>query len=115
MIPPLEKLPLLPEPFELLELADTTTAELAPISYVMGKATIRPRDGSPPKSIPVLRLNVAPEDKATVPRWWDVTSKTLMAGLLGFLEAPGARRWRFLITKHGVAPTARFTIDARPL
>jgi len=113
MIPPLDKLPTLPEPFELLELADTTTAEIAPIGFTLGKGMIRPRDGRAPHEIPILRITVAPEDKPTVPRWWDVSSKTLIAGLLGYLQAPSGGPWRFLITKYGTAPTARFSIEAR--
>ena len=114
MIPALDTLADLGEPFEILDLPDGGAMELLPIRWELGRGLIHPRDGRPAHNIPVLRLHVAPADKPTEPRWWDVTAKTLIAGLLGYLEAPGGRRFRFIIVKTGVAPTARFTLDARP-
>jgi hypothetical protein len=111
MIPTLESLSVLAEPFEVLELASGGTFRVRPTGYSVGKATIHPRDGRAAKEIVVLRLEVAATDKATLPRYWDVTSKTLIAGMLGYLEAPGGRRWQFTVTKYGDGAAARFSLD----
>ena len=115
MIPPLDELTTLGEPYELLDLVPESSIELVPTGWTLGKGLIHPRDGRSPHEIPILRLTVAPADKPTLPHWWDVTAKTLIAGLLGFLKAPRATKRRYIITKHGSAATARFTLDTHPL
>jgi hypothetical protein len=54
---------------------------------------------------------VPQEDKAHFPFYYDVTSKTLRAQLVPLLPGIIARGARITVTKHGVAPAARFTLE----
>ena len=104
----------LPGPYEILELNDGQTIDLHVEQFEQGRAVITPRDGRPPHEVPFLRVHVPPADKDTLPHYWDVTAKHLIAGLLGYLDA-GLRAGRtFRITKHGKPPKARFTLDVLP-
>jgi len=113
MLPPVDTLPDLPWPYEFLELADGETRELRIVGYRLGKTTIQPRDGRPPTTIPVLRVTVAPGTKPTVPDYYDITSKHLIAALLPHLQN-GRREHVVRITRRGTGPAARFTLEVRP-
>lgn len=106
----------MPGPYELLELADGQSVDLALVSWERGTMTITPRNAGAavPKVIPVLRLHLAEGVKPYPPMYYDVTSKTLMAQLIPHLSQPNFERFRYRITKHGIAPTARFTLEVRP-
>ena len=107
----------LPEPYEILDLADGASESFVPVRYERGTMIIVPRwRGAPPeKEIPVLRIHVLPEHKPFFPHYWDVTSKTAQAQLLPMLMDPRARDYLITVTKHGVAPRARFTVARAPL
>lgn len=107
----------LPEPYELLDLADGASESFVPVRYERGTMEIRPRwRGAPAtKEIPVLRVHVRTEDKPFFPHYWDVTSKTAAAQLLPMLMDPRARDYMITVTKYGVAPRARFTVARGPL
>ncbi len=111
MLPKLDELAPMARPYEILELSDGQAVELRPVRYELGRMTIEPRDGRPPKLIAVLRLHVRPEDKRTLPHYLDVTAAHLVAGLLPYLEKLPPERWRFTATKHGREPRARFTLQ----
>ena len=111
---PVNELPPMPEPFEILELGDGDSITLSVERWELGRALIKPRDGREAHDIPVLRLHIPAGDKATLPAYWDVTSKHLIAGLLGHLEAGQAKTHSFTVTKHGEAPTARFALTTVP-
>jgi len=111
MLPTVESLEPLPEPFEILELIDKQEIELRILSWEIGKAKITPRDGRPPREIQVLRVHVSTTAKPTLPHYWDITSKHLEAGLLGFLEQPGYADRVYKIKKFGSDARARFTLD----
>lgn len=115
MLPGLDELPGMPDPFEILELGDGETRTMSPVSWELGKAMISPRDGRPGKIVRVLRLHVSPAEKPTLPDYWDVTSAHLVAGLLPYLEQMPGRRWRFTITKYGLNEKSRFTLAAEPV
>jgi hypothetical protein len=114
----------LPGPFEILELPPGGQITLRPVRWSHGKAVINPRDGRPPREIPVLRMHVPPADKKTLPGYWDITSGHLIAGLLGDLEertrqraagsGPGPDATEYVITKTGSGASARFTLETRP-
>ena len=110
----LDKLDTMPEPFELLELQDGQTIDLRVESWKLGKALIHPRDGRPPKEIPVLRVQVPPGDKPTLPTYWDLTSKHLVAALVGHLEAGGGAPRIFQITWHGIGARGRPSLEVLP-
>ena len=103
---------MLPEPAEILDLADGATITLMIISWEEGKLLIHPKyPGAPEEQIiNVLRLHLKPGIKTTVPYYWDVTSKTLIAGMKPYLTKPGFDKLKYTITAHGVRPTKRFTL-----
>lgn len=108
-------LPEINEPFEMMELLDGQSITLDIGKWELGKTTIQPRDGRPAREVPVLRAHVPETQKPTLPHYWDITSKHLVTGLLGFLERDPPGRWRFTVTKRGSGPAARFTLQADPL
>ena len=70
------------------------------------------REGAPETvEIPVLRVHLAPGVKRCPPMYYDITQKTLAAQLLPFLTAPRFERYEYVITKHGVPPKSRFTLE----
>lgn len=110
----LDQLERMPEPFELLEMSDGQVRDLRVESWTLGKATIHPRDGRPAKEIPVLRVHVPAADKLTLPAYWDVTSKHLVAALVGHLEAGNAKGRTFRITWHGTGARGRPSLEVLP-
>jgi len=79
--------------------------------------TIRTRGPGAPeeKEIEVLRLHLPPGVKPYPPNYWDITSKTLMAQFLPHLLQPMFERYEYIVTKYGIAPRARFTLERVPL
>jgi len=110
-----ENLKELPGPYEILELADGETRELMIKSYSRGRVTIYPAHKPTGKIIDALRVHVPKDYKDYFPWYWDITSKFLAAQLLGYLEAGEFTNKRFIITKHGVAPKARFELKVVPV
>ena len=101
-------------PIEILELAPGESRGFAVLWAEEGRTIINPRDGRPPKEIPVLRLHVDPKDKPLFPQYYDVTALTLQAQLRPLVMAPGYVARRFTITKIGSGPQARFTALSSP-
>jgi len=110
-------LPLLPPPNEFLELKPEEPVEITVRSWKLGMATIKPRyAGAPPeKTVRALRCWVPPETKPLGPDYWDITQGTLIYTLMGYLEKPDFTKYRYRITKYGVPPKARFTVEPIPL
>ena len=102
---------MLPGPIEILELRDGGMLRTRILDWTLDEMVIQPRDGSPEKLVKALRINVPKDDKEFFPWYWDITGLTLIAQLLPFLEAGGKINQTFTITKHGVAPRARFTLE----
>lgn len=104
-------------PYEILDLEDGQSVTIRIRSYERGRILIHPRyQGAPSeKWIPALRVHMQEGVKAFPPMYYDLTSKTLQAQLMPFLAAPDFERFEFVITKHGVAPRARFTLERRRL
>ena len=115
MLPDIEDMESMPEPFEILELLPAQEIELRPLGWKLGKALINPRDGRPPRIIRVLRVEVSKEVKPTLPAYWDVTSAHLIAGLMGHFEQADYGRKLYKIKKFGTGPQARFTLDVSPV
>jgi len=104
-------------PFEILDLADRGSVRLRVVSWERGTMTIKPRyPGAPAeKEIEVLRVHLAEGVKPYPPSYWDITSKTLEAQMLPLLLERDFPRYEYVITKYGVAPRARFTVERVPL
>lgn len=99
---------------EILELAPGESRSFTVLWAEEGRWTINPRDGRPPKEIPILRLHVDPKDKPTFPQYYDVTALTLQAQIRPVVMASGYVARRFTITKVGSGPQARFTLLSSP-
>jgi len=113
-LPDLAQLSRIAEPFEWLELANGESRTLRVERHELGSTVINPRDDRDPFEIPVLRVHVPPADKPTIPAYWDISAKHLIAGMLGYLDAAAGKLYTFRVTKRGQGPAARFTLDARP-
>ena len=100
----------LPGPYEIFELEDEETRTTRILRWERGEVEIHPAYKPEGKFIVAMRIHVPEADKDYFPFYWDVTSQTLVAQLLPYLEAPGYERRTYIITKHGVAPRARFTL-----
>lgn len=111
----LEELESLESPFEILELGDGESISLRILDWKLGKGTIIPKGLGRSKLIRILRIWVPEELKAFEPRYYDITGQTLIYQLLPHLEKPDFKTKRFIVTKHGVAPRARFTLEVVPL
>lgn len=101
----------LPSPFEIFELEDGQTYEMKFIKFEEGEALIHPAYKPQGKWIKVLRVWVTKDVKEFFPYYWDITSSTLVAQLLPMFAVSGANERSYLITKHGVAPKARFSVE----
>jgi hypothetical protein len=104
-------------PYELLDLPDRGSVRLRIVSWEQGSMTISPRyEGAPSeKVVPVLRVHLAAGVKPYAPYYYDITSKTLQAQLVPLLLERGYDRYEYVVTKYGVAPRARFTLERVPL
>lgn len=107
----------LPGPYEILDLQDQGRMALRLVSWERGTMIIHPRNAGAgeEKEIDIIRLHLAAGVKAVPPNYYDVTSKTLQAQLLPMIMERGFERFEYTITKYGVAPRARFTVERRPL
>jgi hypothetical protein len=110
-----EELKELPPPYEILDLGDRGTKDLVVEKWELGTMKIVPRRDRIEKRIKALRVWVTEEVKPTEPGYWDITSTTLIQGFLPHLEVPDFKLKRFRITKYGVAPAARFTLEVIPI
>jgi len=104
-------------PMEYLDLPDRGVAKLRIVTWQRGTGIIHPRYAGAPeeKEVEVLRLHLAAGVKAFPPPYYDITSKTLIAQLLPLLLERGFERYEYVITKFGVAPKARFTLERIPI
>lgn len=102
---------MLEPPYEILDLADGESAEFRILRYQRGEVTIQTRLEPQGKTVPVIRVWVPPEDKPLGAPYWDITSRTLQARLEPVLDMLVVRRQWIRITKHGVAPTARHSVE----
>ncbi len=100
-------------PTELLEMKDQETRILNVTSIDEGSTTIQPTyAGAPPtKDVDVLRLHVPPADKPLGPAYWDLTSSTLVHQVKELVRAYGPPPFKLKLTKVGVAPKARYSVE----
>jgi len=117
IIPPIEKLEMLPPPYEILELADGQSVTVRIIDWVLGKVTITPRfPGAPPmKVVHCLRISIDPAYKKYAPFYYDITSKRLIALLIPHLIKPDYTQLEFTITARGVMPKKWFEVEIKKI
>jgi len=109
-----EELETLPGPYEIFEMEDGETRVLRIQSYAQGTIRIQTSEVPEGKEVNALRIYVGPSVKPIGVNWWDITSQTLIAQLMPYLEAPRYTTKEFTIKKYGVRPKARFTVEVRP-
>lgn len=100
-------------PYEILELGDGGTLTLHPLAFSTGTMLIHPRWQPQGKRIKAIRVWVPESDKPLFPDYFDITASTLVAQLEPVLRRSDLRGLELVITKHGVAPKARYTVDVR--
>jgi len=104
---------MLSEPMEILELGDGDSFPLKILRWEREEAIIRPAHAPQGKAVPVLRVHVPPETKATSPSYWDITGKGAVALLMPYLQAPGYQTKTFILSAVGVAPKKRFSLEVK--
>jgi len=103
----------IPGPYEIFELADTETKTLEIQKWEIGTMKIITPEFPEGKIIKVLRVWVPRAIKPIGTDYYDITSQTLIAQLEPYLKTPDFRRKKFIITKFGVAPRARFKLEVK--
>lgn len=106
----------LPGPYEFWDQADGEVRRVQIVKWSEGTVTIEPKtpDAKGPKVIQAIRLYLTPESKPTIPPYWDITSKHLVAHLRGILLQTDFRGRTYEITKLGTPPSARYTVTVIP-
>jgi len=111
------ELPELQGPYEILDLPDRGSMKLRVKGWTHGRMTIKPKrlGGSEEVEVEALRLQLFEGYKQVPPFYYDVTAKTLIYQLLPVLQRPDYSMFELGITKYGVAPRARFTVEVSPI
>lgn len=104
-------MPVLPGPYEILEMGDGGSLVTTVEKWAEGEMQIHPRDGRDPKTINVVRVHVPKETKPLFPDYYDLTSQTLTAQLRPLLPTVAGSGRKVRITKHGFGPKARFSVE----
>ena len=100
-------------PYEILELEDGETLTTKVENWEIGEVMIHPTYKPEGKLIVALRIHVPKESKDYFPYYWDVTSQTLVAQMVPYLRRDDFKTRTYTVTKHGVAPRARFTLEVK--
>ncbi len=107
------ELPQLEGPYEILELGDGGSLMLHPKAFTTGTMLIHPRWKPEGKTIKAIRIWVPEGDKPLFPDYFDITASTLVAQLEPVLRRSELRGLELTITKHGVAPKARYQVAVK--
>jgi hypothetical protein len=97
-------------PYDILDMKDGETQTMQIRRYEKGTMKIVTAEKPEGKTIPVLRVWCVKETKQIGAPYWDITSQTLIAQMMPYLEAGEYENRKFAVTKYGVAPRARFTL-----
>jgi hypothetical protein len=98
-------------PYEIFDLQDGQSQLLKITEYELGTMKIKTAEVPEGKQIRVLRVHVPVGVKTTGAPYWDITSQTLIAQIMPWVENNAYINTVFKVTKHGVAPRARFTLE----
>lgn len=123
----------LPGPMNLFDLEHESSVRLALTHYQVGSTVIHPTKvtprhvrtymeqhdlSAPPPSgtpisitVPVLRVFGERLDAVSPEKYWDITSKTLMADLEPRLNAAAGTQLIVTITANGYKPTKRYSVS----
>jgi len=76
-------------PYEILEMTDHEVRTLRIVAWQVGTMRIQTSEKPEGKVIKALRIFVPATTKPIGVSWYDITSQTLIAQLLPYLEQPG--------------------------
>jgi hypothetical protein len=113
-LPALETVEPLPDAAVILELAVGQSLRTRILGYSVGRLRITPRDGRLPHDVLTVRLQVPPEDKRSVPHYWDVTGRKLCTALWPYLESGAFVGKVFTFTKISAPPVGDYTLSVVP-
>ncbi len=105
----------LESPFEILEMESGEEVSLRVTRYEQAPVMIKPVRAPDGIMVDVLRLHLALGTKQIGAPYYDVTSKTLRAQLLPYLQIGDYLTRVFTIKKFGSEPAARFSLAIREL
>lgn len=116
-VPPVEELPPLEPPYEILELTPGRPVRMRVLDWKMGRMTIVPRyPGAPPqKTIVAIRIYTDEASKPTFPHYWDITSSRLVYQLAPMLRRPLPEKAAIEITRDIPGPRAHYAVRWVPL
>lgn len=98
-------------PMELLDLQDGGKVEFHILKVERWAGVIKPPTHPDGKEVDVLRVYVRPGEKSHGLPYYDLTAKTLRAQLEPLVDSIIASQRLVRITKRGVAPSARFSVE----
>ncbi len=104
----------LPGPYEILDLLPEEELTSRVTGTAEGDVDIKVRRTGQLKTVGAIRLVVPPEDKPTVPNYWDLTSTLLLAHMRPLLPQVIAGGLYITIHKYGDGPSARFGFAVLP-
>ena len=109
----IEKLEVLPPPYEILETEPCTNYYIKVVDYKIGKITITPRwPGAPPaKTVVAVRLYTTPDWKKYFPHYWDITPARLVYQLIGLLAKGIPDGYVLKIHRDIPGPKAHFSVE----
>jgi len=111
---PLDQVEDLPGAEVFLELTDGQAIRFRILSAEQGKALISPRDGRPAHYVNTLRVHVPPDDKPTIPHYWDITSRKCITALLSYIDIGAHIGKVFTLRKEGHPPTCEYRLTVAP-
>lgn len=108
-----DKLEVLLEPVEWLEIGNGSEANFTVINFKLGKTEIRPRydPNKVKKWVAAIRLYCEPSQKPNGVPWWDVDAKGLIAQLLPMLGELKGKKKRIRITASGFGGAKRYSVS----
>jgi len=108
----IEKLKILPPPYEIYEFVPCQPAYFKIVEVELGRMTITPKfPGAPPrKEILAIRLHVDPRTKPFFPHYWDITPARLVYQLAAMLLPTFPAELWLRIHRDITGPKANFSV-----
>lgn len=113
----IEDLPVLPGPYEFIDIPTDTSVTLHPIRWEVGRVHAHP-PWTPPGTLiwyEVIRIHVPMTDKSTFPHRWDIGQKTLVPQLHAILPRARLEGAGIVIGAVGSGAKKRFSVSLETL
>jgi hypothetical protein len=82
--------------------------------WELGEQLIKPKEYLEGKTVPVLRVYIAPDDPSEGAPFWDISSKRVIAMLLPILPHIAGTNTYVEISKHGDGRTSQYSMSVHP-